>query len=176
MSLSWECKCMTIPSFHWVVGCVCNHRCSELETVFVRTKYADFKSGIIQCVTGDEKLGIPSSVQNVCFVALLWCCLAHCFASLIDSKILNSMISQRCRVLTCPGCFFLLIILFVCFSPGLKKKTCQEITSKSKRDANSIRIPAFQHQSLTKLHQTGLPRVISCLGLTFKKIAPCGSF
>ena len=64
---------------------------------FRSCKYAsekeDFKLGIIQCVTGDEKLGNSSSVQNVCvFVALLWCFLTHCFASLIDSKILNSMI------------------------------------------------------------------------------------
>lgn len=42
-------------------------------------------------------------------------------ASLIDSKILNSMISRRCRVLTCPCCFFLVTILFVCFSPGFKR-------------------------------------------------------
>ena len=109
-------------------------------------------------------------------------CLWHCFGAsdtlfrVIDRfKDLKQHDFPRCRGVTCPCCFFLLMILFVCFSPGLKRNVPGN-TSKSKRDANSIRIPAFQHQSLTKLHQTGLPRVISCLGLTFKKIAPCGSF
>lgn len=93
------------------------------------------------------------------------------FASLI-SKMSDSMISWRCRVLTCPCRFFLLIMLFVCLKPGLKRNRTRA------RKYLKIKAQRKQYQNLCfSTSKSGLPRVISFLGVTgvtFKKIAPCG--
>ena len=156
MSLSWECKCMTIPLFHWVVGCVCNHWCSELETVFVHAKYASEKRtsswALFNSSWWEARNSIKCTKCVFCGTALVLSDTLFCVldvASLIDSKILNSMISRRCRVLTCPCCFFLLIMLFVCFSPGLKKNLPGNYL-KIKTQRKQYQNPCF---STSKSHQ-----------------------
>lgn len=112
----------------------------------------DFKLGIIQFLVREARNSIKCTKCVFCGTALVLSDTLFCVldvASLIDSKILNSMISRRCRVLTCPCCFFLLIMLFVCFSPGLKKNLPGNYL-KIKTQRKQYQNPCF---STSKSHQ-----------------------